>query len=154
RILARLDLALRQRPGALVAPGPERAARVDEQHLEPACRPAVEQQPCALLRRHARYPVARRRSSITTAARRRGSPSAGVVARRGDRAPGSRRPTAQTAGRRGAKLARLREAEIDLARGGVGPAARDDLAPRVEVNALRAVDVAVAEERRVPAAER
>src|SRR5581483_54006 len=50
-------------------------------------------------------------------------------------------------------LPRLREAEVDLARGGVGPAAGDDLPARVEVDALGTVDVAVAEERGLPAAE-
>ena len=40
----------------------------------------------------------------------------------------------------------LWEAEVDLARGGVGPAARDDLAAGVEVDAFGAVDVAVTEE--------
>src|SRR5205823_2991354 len=52
------------------------------------------------------------------------------------------------------RLASLGKAEVDLARGGVGPAARDDLAPRVEVDALGAVDVRVAEQRRLPAAKR
>src|SRR6188508_3444449 len=54
----------------------------------------------------------------------------------------------------GTRLPGLREAEVDLARGRVGPAARDRLRPRVEVDALRAVDVPVTEERALPAAER
>src|SRR5712691_3149553 len=49
---------------------------------------------------------------------------------------------------------RLREAEVDLRRGRIRPARGDDLAPRVEVDPLRPVDVAVAEERRLPAAKR
>ena len=53
----------------------------------------------------------------------------------------------------GPQLARLREAEVDLRRGRVGPARRDDLAARVEVDPLGPVDVPVAEERRLPAAE-
>src|SRR5687768_3865515 len=48
----------------------------------------------------------------------------------------------------------LREAEVDLARLRVRPAARDRLRPRVEVDPLRPVDVPVAEERALPAAER
>src|SRR2546425_12372407 len=49
---------------------------------------------------------------------------------------------------------RLREAEVDLRRGRIRPARRDDLAARVEVDPLRPVDVAVAEERRLPPPER
>ena len=40
----------------------------------------------------------------------------------------------------------LRETQVDTAVLGVGPAADDDLAPRVEVDALAAVDVRVAKE--------
>src|SRR3954467_6529561 len=50
-------------------------------------------------------------------------------------------------------LARLRKAEIDLAGGRVRPARGDDLAARVELNSLRSVDVQVAEEGVLPAAE-
>src|SRR5262245_61660608 len=53
----------------------------------------------------------------------------------------------------GTCLARLREAQVDLARLRVRPAARDRLRPGVEVDPLGAVDVAVAEERVLPAAE-
>ena len=49
---------------------------------------------------------------------------------------------------RASASARLREAEVDLARGRVGPARGDDLAARVEVDPLWPVDVRVAEERR------
>ena len=45
-----------------------------------------------------------------------------------------------------APLARLREAEVDLRGGRVGPARGDDLRAGVEVDPLRPVDVAVAEE--------
>src|SRR4051812_19848792 len=47
----------------------------------------------------------------------------------------------------------LREPEVDRAGGGVGPAARDDLAAGVEVDPLRPVHVRVAEQARLPAAE-
>src|SRR6478735_5578215 len=47
----------------------------------------------------------------------------------------------------------LREPEVDRAGGGVGPAARDDLAAGVEVDPFRPVHVRVAEEARLPAAE-
>ena len=50
-------------------------------------------------------------------------------------------------------LARLREAQVDLRGGRVGPARRDDLRAGVEVDPLRPVDVPVAEERGLPAAE-
>src|SRR5687768_7688213 len=49
---------------------------------------------------------------------------------------------------------RLREAQVDLRRRRVGPARRDDLAARIERDPLRPVDVRVAEERRLPPAER
>src|SRR5262245_46038662 len=52
------------------------------------------------------------------------------------------------------RSARLWKAQIDAARGGVGPTARDDLASRIEVDRLGAVRVRVSEERRLPAAER
>src|SRR6476659_10103028 len=52
------------------------------------------------------------------------------------------------------RLSRLRESEVDAARRGVGPAARDDLAAGVEMDAFRPVDVAVTEQGLVPAAER
>src|SRR4029079_15435073 len=45
------------------------------------------------------------------------------------------------------------EAEVDRGLGGVGPAAGHDLAARVEVDALGAVHVRVAEQARLPAAE-
>src|SRR5687768_13198649 len=48
---------------------------------------------------------------------------------------------------------RLREAEVDLRRGWVGPATGDHLAAGVEVDALRAVHVRVAEQARLPPAE-
>src|SRR6478752_5987932 len=51
-------------------------------------------------------------------------------------------------------LSRLWESEVDAARRGVGPAAGDDLAAGVEVDAFRPVDVAVTEQGLVPAAER
>jgi hypothetical protein len=51
------------------------------------------------------------------------------------------------------ELTRLRESEIDLRRRRVGPSRRDDLRPRVEVDALGTVDVTVAEEARLPAAK-
>src|SRR3954454_20569025 len=51
------------------------------------------------------------------------------------------------------RLPRLWESEVDAARGGVGPAARHDFSAGVEVDALRPVDVAVTEQRLVPAAE-
>src|SRR4051794_25604262 len=47
----------------------------------------------------------------------------------------------------------LRETQVDLRGRRVGPARRDHLRPRVEVDSLRPVDVAVAEEGRLPAAE-
>src|SRR3954463_2004824 len=50
-------------------------------------------------------------------------------------------------------LARSREAEVDLARPGIGPARCHDLAARVELDPLRAVHVQVAEEARLPATE-
>src|SRR5919106_5891794 len=53
-----------------------------------------------------------------------------------------------------ARLPGLREAEVDLARRGIRPAARDRLRPRVEVDPLGPVDVPVAEEGALPAAER
>src|SRR5215471_12874600 len=49
---------------------------------------------------------------------------------------------------------RLRKAQIDRARGGIGPARGDDFSLRVELNSLRSVDVEVAEEGVLPAAER
>src|SRR5439155_9605811 len=49
--------------------------------------------------------------------------------------------------------ARLREAEVDLRGGRVGPARGDDLAAGVEVDAFGAVDMGVAEEAVLPAAE-
>ena len=58
-------------------------------------------------------------------------------------------PTVTRAG-----LARLREAQVDLGGRRVRPARGDDLAARVEVDPLRPVDVRVAEEARLPAAER
>src|SRR3989442_13843645 len=51
-------------------------------------------------------------------------------------------------------LTRLREAEVDAARRRVGPARGDDLPTRVEVDPFGAVDVRVAEQRRLPATER
>ena len=50
-------------------------------------------------------------------------------------------------------LARLREAEVDLAAAGVGPAAGDNFAAGIELDAFGAVHVEVAEERGLPAAE-
>src|SRR5690349_22353064 len=50
-------------------------------------------------------------------------------------------------------LARPREAEVDLARAGIRPARRDDLAARIELDPLGAVHVQVAEEARLPATE-
>src|SRR4029078_10365778 len=50
-------------------------------------------------------------------------------------------------------LARSREAEIDLARARIRPARGDDLGPRVELEALGAVHVEVAEQAVLPAAE-
>ena len=44
RLLALLDLALGDRPGALVLGGPERPAHVRDQHLQAAAGPPVEQQ--------------------------------------------------------------------------------------------------------------
>ena len=67
RLLAGLDLALGDRPGAIVLPRPERPARMDEQHLDPVAAAAVEEEARALLRRHRE--VSRRR----TVPRRRGS---------------------------------------------------------------------------------
>src|SRR5438128_99244 len=46
--------------------------------------------------------------------------------------------------------ASLRETQVDGARRRIGPAARHDLAARVEAHALRPVRVEVAEERRLP----
>ena len=51
-------------------------------------------------------------------------------------------------------LAVGRKAEIDAAVARIGPARRDGLRPRVEVHAVAAVDVVIAEQRRLPAAER
>ena len=51
-------------------------------------------------------------------------------------------------------LPRLGEAEVDLARRRIGPAGGDDLPTGVEVDRLGPVGVRVAEERRLPAAER
>ena len=67
---------------------------------------------------------------------------------------GRARVTAGAAPGRHRRLARAREAQVDLARARVRPARRDDLAARVELHALGAVHVQVAEERRLPAAER
>src|SRR4051794_18645433 len=50
-------------------------------------------------------------------------------------------------------LSVLGEAEVDLRRRGVGPAAGDDFGSRVEVNALGPVHVLVAEQRCLPSAE-
>src|SRR6478609_8783275 len=49
--------------------------------------------------------------------------------------------------------ARSREAEIDLARARIGPARGDDLGPGVELDALGAVHVEVAEQAVLPATE-
>src|SRR5262245_16384515 len=50
-------------------------------------------------------------------------------------------------------LSHLREAEVDLARGRVGPAGGDHLGAGVERQAVGPVHVQVAEEGRLPAAE-
>src|SRR5438552_7523345 len=65
-----------------------------------------------------------------------------------------RRATVRSPGQPRLGLAGLREAEIDPRRRGIGPARGDDLAARVEVDRLGPVDVPVAEERRLPPAER
>src|SRR5919109_890716 len=51
------------------------------------------------------------------------------------------------------RLSGLRGAQGDGARGRIGPARGNDLACRVELNALGSVGVEVAEERALPAAE-
>src|SRR3954447_11472957 len=51
------------------------------------------------------------------------------------------------------RLARAREAEVDLRRARIGPARRNDLGARVELDALRPVHVQIAEERVLPAAK-
>jgi hypothetical protein len=52
------------------------------------------------------------------------------------------------------RSAPMREAEVDAAEARIGPARGDDLGARVEAHAVGAVDVQVAEQRRLPAAER
>src|SRR5690349_7514051 len=79
----------------------------------------------------------------------RGAPAPRRSRSRGD--PPSHKPRTATCKRQ--TSARLWEAQVDLGRGRVGPAGGDDLRVGVEVDPLRAVDVAVAEERALPAAE-
>ena len=83
RLLARLDLALRDRPGTVVLPRPERPAGMDEQHLERVASAAVEEKACALLRHRGQptYASATPRMISTTAANRNGTAGASVVAR-------------------------------------------------------------------------
>src|SRR5690348_9810907 len=56
--------------------------------------------------------------------------------------------------RAGTGSASTREPEVDRARARIGPARRDDLGTRVEVDALGTVHVDVAEQRGLPAPER
>src|SRR5687767_4400606 len=69
-----------------------------------------------------------------------------------ENAPACSRVTAACAART-TRSTRTREAQVDLRRGRIRPARGHDLAARVEVDPLRPVDVRVAEERVLPAAE-
>ena len=121
----------------------------------------------ALSRPRARHPRARPRPAAPRHSRAR--PRPGTRARHGRPsalpalpARGPPRPPSPPAARHSGPgtparprpaLPRPREAQVDLGRAGVGPARRDHLGPRVELDALGAVHVEVAEERRLPAAE-
>ena len=70
RILARLVLALGDRPGTVVLLGPERAAGMHHEHFEnPTAIEAIRQQPCTLSRHH-QPPGPRRDHSESWNARR------------------------------------------------------------------------------------
>ena len=57
RILARLDLALRDRPDTVILPRAERPTRMDEQHLATVACPAIEEEAGAVLWHRERQPT-------------------------------------------------------------------------------------------------